>query len=85
MERGDGVTVWYFFNKSLFGLFLAVLVGFIGSIVEILIAETGHFYYNVKHFHGIPYWLPFLYMTASVAVGNLGKKLYEPEQEQTGA
>lgn len=70
-------AVWYLFDKSFLGLILAIIVAFFGCLVEILIIGTGHFYYNIKDIYGIPYWLPFLYMTASVAVGNLGRKLYE--------
>lgn len=71
-------TVWYLFDKSLSGLILAFIVGICGSLVEIMIISTGHFYYNNPDFHGVPYWLPLLYIAASVSVGNLGRKLLIP-------
>lgn len=69
-------TTWCLFDRTLYGLILAIITAFFGCLVEILIIRTGHFYYNIHDVFRIPYWLPFLYMTASVAVGNLGRKLY---------
>jgi len=69
-------SIWYIFDKTLLGLILAFLTAIFGCLIEIMIIQTGHFYYNIKDFFGIPYWLPFLYMTASVVVGNLGRKLF---------
>jgi len=66
---------WIIFDKTFLGLVLAVATAFLGCLVEIFLISIGHFYYVHPDIWGIPYWLPFLYIVASVSVGNLGRKL----------
>lgn len=71
------MLIWYFFDRTFYGLILAILTSIIGSLVEISLIFTQNFYYLPEHSHiwGIPYWLPALYIAASVTIGNFGRKL----------
>lgn len=71
------LDVWFFFDKTLYGFILSILTAICGCLVESSLVQIGHFYYVEPDFLGVPYWLPFLYITASVSVGNLGRKLFE--------
>lgn len=71
------LNIWIL-KSSAFDLVLAIITGISGCAVEVLLGISGHFFYFEMHrqFSGIPYWLPLLYMTASLAVGELGRRLY---------
>lgn len=73
------IVIWYFLDQTAVGLFLALLTAIGGCAVEITLGLVGQFHYNAPDLWGIPLWLPFLYMVASVAVGNLARKMYEIE------
>ena len=73
------LTVWYMFDKSGYGVIYMILTAIIGCAVEISLVKAGQFYYTNAEIFGIVLWLPFLYMTGSVAVGNLGRKLFQGE------
>lgn len=67
--------IWFLFDKKLIGILLAIPVAIAGSLVEIFLIRSGGFYYLKPDFLGIPFWLPCLYLSASIVVGNLAKKI----------
>lgn len=70
--------IWFLFDKKLIGILLAIPVAITGSLVEIYLIHLKGFYYLKPDFFGIPYWLPCLYLSASIVVGNLAKKISPP-------
>jgi hypothetical protein len=74
---GGSLFLWILFDRTGQGILLGLGTGIIGSLVEITLTHFDYFHYTSPDRWGIPYWLPFLYFGASVAVGNLGRKLNE--------
>ena len=68
---------WILWDQTWQGILCALLTGIIGPAVEHLLIFHFHVHFFSKpDLFGVPYWLAPLYMIASVAVGNLGRKLY---------
>lgn len=67
--------VWYIYDKTYSGFILAIVTSLIGSFVEGSLISMDWFYYTRPDFFGVPYWLPALYIAASVSVGNLARKI----------
>lgn len=64
---------WWIADRTWQGLAMGLGTAIVGTIVEISLTQIGAFYYfpEVNNFMGVPSWLPALYVTASVSVGNL--------------
>jgi hypothetical protein len=71
------IAIWVSFDRTIQGIFLALNTALFGTLVELSLTQFGAFYYDpsVANFHGVPSWLPWLYVAASVSVGNLGRLL----------
>ena len=69
----SALAIWSMFDRTWQGIFEGVAVGVVGTLVEILMIKEGLFYYSVPHLWGVPLWLPLLYFSASVALGNLSR------------
>lgn len=70
------VVVWASFDRSYPGAIAAVITAIIGVVVESgLVYSDTYFYTKPDLFNAVPVWLPSLYLTACVAVGNLGRYL----------
>ena len=67
--------VWYIYDKTYSGLLLALVTAVLGTFSEISLIAADWFYYTHPDFLGVPYWLPALYVAASVAVGNFARKM----------
>lgn len=66
---GLGFFFWYLADKSWQGLFIALVIAALGTNQEITLVRFGMFGYLPPHdqFHGVPYWLPALYISAATA------------------
>ncbi|HCU23497.1 MAG TPA: hypothetical protein DF383_00655 [Deltaproteobacteria bacterium] len=69
--------VWFDLDRTWQGLVLAAMTAGVGTAVEITMVHQGYFSYlpPKNNFYGVPSWLPWLYVSASVGVGNLGRFL----------
>lgn len=67
--------MWHVSDKTWQGVVLAILTAIIGTGFEMALTTTDHFFYTHPHILGVPFWLPLLYTSASMTVGNLGRKL----------
>jgi hypothetical protein len=56
-------------------LLLSLLTAITGTLVEMTLVAAGAFSYLQPDILGVPYWLPFMYACASLAVGDLGRSL----------
>jgi hypothetical protein len=71
------LLIWYGFDRTWQGIVLGLGTGVLGTGTEILLTHSDIFYYHPEsaNFHGVPSWLPWLYIGASVAGGNSGRFL----------
>ena len=65
------------FDGSRIGLAVAIGAAFGGPAVEVLLVAMGTFRHTVPVIAGVSGWLPFLYLTAAIALQNLGKWLVD--------
>lgn len=64
---------WQILEGTISGLKLAFATALVGCLVEIILIKLGLFYYTAPDFLGLPLWLPFLYVTASVTTANMAR------------
>lgn len=73
-------AIWVAFEGTLSGLVIALATAGVGCVIEILLIKFGKFYYVLSDIgtdvYGIPLWLPALYVSGSVVVGNLARRLF---------
>ena len=77
--------MWAIFDSSRQGAVAATITAVSGVVVESLIVKTGTYRYSQPDLLGlVPQWLPSLYITACVAIGNLGRHMkysWRPAEE----
>ena len=73
----SALLMWGLLDRTWQGLVLAVLTALVGTTTEILLVKLGAFEYlpPKNGLFGVLTSLPWLYISASVAVGNLGRYL----------
>lgn len=69
------MLVWVACDRSRAGLLLAIGTAIVGCFVEVALTSLDAFHYVHPDAGPIASWLPWIYVTASVAVGNLGRFL----------
>lgn len=71
-----GVGGWVAFDRTWEGIVAALITAGIGVSIELaLIHLDGSYRYLHADFHGVPIWLPALYIIACGSIGNLGRYL----------
>ncbi len=71
-----GGAAWYAFDRTVEGVLVALFTAGIGVGVELfLIHVHGSYRYSHGDFHGVPSWLPALYIIAAGSIGNFGRFL----------
>lgn len=71
------LLVWFTCDRTRYGLVLALVTAVVGCLVELTLSALGGFRYLHPDLGAIASWLPWIYVTASVAVGNLGRYIGE--------
>lgn len=73
------MTLWWVFDRTLWNLALGIATALIGVGVEIGLTQMGAFFYypHAANFMGVPSWLPWLYISASLAVGHFARHMRE--------
>ena len=66
---------WLLTGRGWQNLFLSLVTAITGTLVEMTLVAAGAFSYLQSDILGVPYWLPFMYACASLAVGDLGRSL----------
>jgi hypothetical protein len=70
------VALWWAFDGTRQGLFMACLTAVAGPAVEITLINWLHLYsYTYPAVLGVPTWIPWVYFAGGPAVGNLGRKV----------
>jgi hypothetical protein len=75
---------WAILDWTWQGIILGILTAVVGSLTEIILVHLGFFSYlpPKNNLWGVASWLPWLYFTASVSVGNLGRYLSKENEHQ---
>jgi len=73
----SALLIWFSLDRTWQGLVLGMATGLMGTFFEMSLTHTGLFYYypTQSNFKGVPSWLPWLYLAASVTTGNFGRLL----------
>jgi hypothetical protein len=71
------VLAWALTDRSLLGIGLGLGAAIGGTSFEAGLIHLGGFHYVNPDFAGVAMWLPILYVTVGIAVGNLGKRLVD--------
>ena len=66
---------WLLTGRGWRNLLLSVVTAITGTLIEMTLVAAGAFSYLQPDILGIPYWLPFMYACASLAIGDLGRSL----------
>ena len=66
---------WLLTGRGWQNLLLSLVTAITGTLVEMTLVGAGAFSYLQPDILGVPYWLPFMYACASLAIGDLGRSL----------
>ena len=66
---------WLLTGRGWRNLLLSFVTAITGTLIEMTLVAAGAFSYLQPDILGVPYWLPFMYACASLAVGDLGRSL----------
>ncbi len=66
---------WLLTGRGWQNLLLSLVTAITGTLIEMTLVAAGAFSYLQPDILGVPYWLPFIYACASLAVGDLGRSL----------
>ncbi len=73
---------WVMAGRSWQNLVLSIVTAITGTLVEMVLVAAGAFSYVHPGMLGVPYWLPCIYMCASLAVGDVGRALFLYQQRE---
>jgi hypothetical protein len=76
------INFWVMAGRSWQNLVLSVMTAITGTLVEMVLVATGAFSYVHPDMLGVPYWLPCIYLCASLAVGDVGRALFLYQQRE---
>jgi hypothetical protein len=66
---------WLLAGRSWQNLLLSFVTAITGTLIEMILVAAGAFSYLHPDIFGVPYWLPFISASASLAVGDFGRSL----------
>jgi insulin-induced protein INSIG len=69
------LNFWLLAGRGWQNLLLSFVTAITGTLVEMILVAAGAFSYVRPDIFGVPYWLPWIYACASLAVGDLGRSL----------
>jgi hypothetical protein len=69
------LALWFFLDRTGPGLALSFVTALFGFAVEVTLSRAGLFHHTHQDILGVPIWLPWIYVAASVAIGNIGRYL----------
>ena len=74
------LALWWWLDRTWQGLVQAALTAAGGCAVELTLTRAGLFAHNHPDVLGLAWWLPWIYVAASVGVGNVGRWLVRGER-----
>lgn len=71
------IGLWFAVDRSMMGAILALGNAIAGTMFEIMLVHLGGFFYYPEHSNlmGVPSWLPWLYMSASICISLFVRQL----------
>lgn len=73
--------LWWFFDRSRSGFGLSLLIATIATIATQLMVYKGFYRYTEPDFLYVRSWLPCVFFSGGVTIGNIGRQLAIYEQE----
>ncbi len=70
------LNFWMIAGRNWQSLVLSAVTAITGTLVEMVLVAAGAFFYVHPDMLGVPYWLPGIYVCASLAVGDIGRSLF---------
>lgn len=74
------LALWWWLDRTGQGLAQAAATAVGGCAVEIVLSRAGVFSHTHQDVLGVALWLPFIYVAASVGLGNMGRWLVHRER-----
>ncbi|ESN97090.1 hypothetical protein HELRODRAFT_114397 [Helobdella robusta] len=75
------VGLWWLFDGSRGGLMLGIIMAAIASVVCHLLIYHGIYRYTSPDFTYLQSWLPCIFFSGGVTIGNIGRQLAQCEQK----
>ncbi|XP_038044784.1 insulin-induced gene 2 protein-like [Patiria miniata] len=77
------IGLWWLFDRSRTGFGLALIVSFLATVVTQLLVYKGFYSYTEPDFLYVRSWIPCVFFSGGVTMGNIGRQLavYEMEKE----
>jgi hypothetical protein len=72
-----GVAMWWWLDRTWQGLLAAAATALGGCLTEVVLSRSGAFRHTHPDVLGVALWLPWIYVAASVGLGNVGRFLAE--------
>jgi hypothetical protein len=69
------LALWLWLDRTWQGLAMAATTAVVGCGVEVVLTRAGVFQHTHPDVLGVALWLPWIYVAASVGMGNLGRSL----------
>jgi hypothetical protein len=69
------LALWFFLDRTWQGLAIAFGTAIMGCAIEVVLSGAGFFHHEHPDLLGIAMWLPWIYVAASVGLGNVGRWL----------
>jgi hypothetical protein len=69
------LALWLALDRTRQGLVCALVTALAGCAAEVVLSRAGLFRHTHQDVLGIPIWLPWIYVAASVGLGNIGRRL----------
>lgn len=67
--------LWWTFDRSRSGLGLGITIAFLATLITQLLVYNGVYQYTSPDFLYIRSWLPCIFFSGGVTVGNIGRQL----------
>lgn len=71
------IALWWVMDRTLWGAGFAIINALLGTAFEICLVHINGFYYYPEHSNlfGVPSWLPWLYVAASICISVLVRQM----------
>ncbi|EDV27174.1 Insulin-induced gene 2 protein [Trichoplax sp. H2] len=81
------LCLWWLYDRTRTGLFLAMLSAVVATGFNQILVSNGVFSYNEPDLLSVKSWLPSIYFSGGLTIGNIGRQLvvyedlYKPHQD----
>ncbi|CAK9303156.1 unnamed protein product [Gordionus sp. m RMFG-2023] len=76
------VGLWWLFDRSRIGFLLGLVIAFITTLICQLLVYNGIYEYTEPDFIYVRSWLPCIFFSGAVTIGNIGRQLAMCDSEE---